>query len=70
MGQVDLLIICISAFIAVFILLAILALVMKLIIVVFPMKAGRSDAVMLAAVATAVSTIYPGTKLTNIEEIK
>ena len=70
MGQENLLVVCISALIAVFILLSLLALVMKLIIIIFPMKAGRSDAVLLAAVATAVSTIYPGTKLTNIEEIK
>ena len=70
MGQTELLLICVSAFIAVFILLSILALVMKLIIVVFPMKAGQSDAVLLAAVATVVSSIYPGTTLTKIEEIK
>ncbi|MCP4580596.1 MAG: hypothetical protein GY839_03205 [candidate division Zixibacteria bacterium] len=70
MGQGELLLICASAFAAVFILLSVLALLMKLIIVVFPAKAVQIDTAMMAAVATVVSSIYPGTKLTKIEEIK
>jgi hypothetical protein len=70
MGQANLLLICVSAFAAVFVLLSVLALVMKLIIVVFPSRASQTDTAMMAAVATVVSSIYPGTKLTNIEEIK
>jgi len=70
MGQGELLLICASAFVAVFVLLSVLALVMKLIIVVYPAKAVQTDTVMMAAMATVVSSIYPGTKLTKIEEIK
>lgn len=66
----DLLTICTSAFIAVFLLLTVLALVMRIIIVVFPQKADKTDAAFIAAMATAVSSVYPGTKITNIEEIK
>jgi len=66
----DLLLICVSSFAAVFVLLSVLALVMKLIIALFPEKIVKSDAVMMAAMAAVVSSVYPGTKLTNIKEIK
>ena len=70
MESSNLLIICISSFIAVFILLTILAIVMKGIIVIFPQKEAKTDAVVIAALATAISSVYPGTKITNIKEIK
>jgi hypothetical protein len=70
MGSLELLFICLSAFISVFILLALLALVMRIIIVLFPEKLAGTDSAMLAAVATAVSAVYPGTKITKVEEIK
>ena len=66
----ELLMICISAFAAVFVLLAILALLMRLIIVVFPEKKGVGDAAVVAAVTTVMQTLYPGTKVTKVEEIK
>jgi hypothetical protein len=44
--------------------------VMRIIITVFPQKSSQGDAAMLAAVAATVSTIYPGTKITRVEEIK
>ena len=70
MESSNLLIICISSFIAVFLLLTILAIVMKGIIVIFPQKEAKTDAVVIAALATAISSVYPGTKITNIKEIK
>jgi hypothetical protein len=62
--------ICVSAFAAVFVLLTVLALLMRLIIVVFPEKKAVSDAAMIAAVTTVMQTLYPGTKITKVEEIK
>ncbi len=70
MGSLELLFICASAFAAVFLLLTFLALVMRLILVIFPYKEPSSDSAMLAAVAAAVAAIYPGTKITKVEEIK
>ena len=70
MQSAELVTICISAFLAVFVLLAILALVMRLIIVVFPHKEATADAAMVAAVSAVMSNLYPGTKVTKVEEIK
>jgi hypothetical protein len=70
MESPDLLIVCASAFIAVFALLAMLALVMRVIIVLFPQKAVTTDAVAIAAVASVISTLYPGTRITKVEELR
>ncbi|MFH1374242.1 MAG: hypothetical protein ABII79_10640 [bacterium] len=69
MESLDLLAICASAFAGVFLLLSVLAIVMRLILVVFPERAD-SNAAMVAAVSTVLQTIYPGTKITNVEELK
>jgi len=70
MQSVDLVVICGVAFLMVFVILAFLALMMRLIILIFPEKKVVSDPAMVAAIAAAVQTVYPGTKLTNVEEIK
>jgi len=70
MGSSDLLLICISAFTAVFVLLLALALVMRGLMAVFPVKTGLTDTAMLAAVAAAVSAAYPGARISKIEETK
>lgn len=70
MESLDLLAICASAFAGVFLLLTILALVMRLIIVLFPERESASNSAMIAAVSTVLQTLYPGTKITNVEEIK
>ena len=70
MGPHSLVMICASAFAAVFLLLGFLSLVMRIIITVFPQKSSQGDAAMLAAVAATVGAIYPGTKITRVEEIK
>jgi len=66
----DLLSVCISAFIVVFIILTVLALFMRLIIVLFPEKSADDDQAVFAAIATTFSRIYPRTKITKIEELK
>ncbi len=66
----DLLIICTVAFVAVFLLLTLLAVAMRVLIMVFPAEAGGTDAAAVAAVTAAVSAAFPGTKVTKIEEEK
>ena len=70
MSPNELLVICASAFLAVFVLLSVLALVMRVIIVVFPDKGYGVDAAMVAAINTAALATYLGTKVTKVEEIK
>ena len=70
MQSVDLAVICSVAFLMVFVILALLAVVMKLIILILPEKKAVSDAAMIAAITAAVQTVFPGTKLTKVEERK
>lgn len=70
MQSTELFTICISAFLAVFTLLTILAILMRLIMVIFPAKKIFSDAAVVAAVTTVMHGLYPGTKVTKVEEIK
>ena len=70
MQSTDLVVICSVAFLMVFVILAILALLMKLIILIFPEKKAVTDAAVIAAITAAVQTVYPGRKLTKIEERK
>ena len=71
MGPPNLLMICVSAFCAVFLLLAFLALVMKILTRVFPEKvADELDAAMLAAISTSLSVVYPRTKITKVEHVR
>lgn len=64
----DLLMVCVSAFSAVFVLLALLAAAMRVLMAVFPEVAAKADPAMLAAVSTAVAAVFPGAKITRIEE--
>jgi hypothetical protein len=66
----ELFFICISAFLAVFVLLTLLAIVMRLILVIFPARKIVSDAAVIAAVSSVMQRVYPGTKITKVEEIK
>ena len=73
MESSQLLFVCLSALLAVFVLLTILAITMRILIAVFPEVAEKlveSDAALVAAVTTAVMTVYPGTKVTKVEEEK
>ncbi len=70
MDPPDLLTICITAFIAVFILLALLAGVMRLITSLFPLVRELVSTVHVAAITTTVQALFPGAKVTQIEEVK
>jgi hypothetical protein len=64
----DLLMVCVSAFSAVFVLLALLAVVMRVLIAAFPETLAKADPAMLAAVSATVSAVFPGAKITRVEE--
>ncbi len=71
--QLNLLLMCISSFAAVFTILTFLAVVMHLIMIIFPEKkieTGPDDAAIYAAITSIYSRFFPGTKVTNIKEIK
>jgi hypothetical protein len=70
MNPPDLLVICLSAFAAVFVLLSFLAVVMRLLISTFPETIGGIDAATIAAVSAAAAYAFPGTKVTKVEEIR
>ena len=68
MGSPDLLMVCVAAFLAVFVLLTLLALAMRGLIAVFPERTGKADPAMLAAVTSVVAAVFPGFKITRVEE--
>ncbi|UCC44048.1 MAG: hypothetical protein JSU65_13205 [Candidatus Zixiibacteriota bacterium] len=70
MQSPELLLICVTAFIAVTALLSVLAGIMRLILYVFPAKEHAADAAMIAAVASAAQNMYPGMQITKVEEIR
>jgi len=64
---------CMASFAAVFLVLAFLAAAMRLIILIFPVKkaaAGTDDAAIYAAITSTYARLYPGTRVSNIEELK
>lgn len=73
MDSYQLLFVCLSSLLAVFVLLAVLAVTMRILVAVFPEtleKLATSDAALLAAIATAVANLYPGMRVTKVEEEK
>lgn len=70
MESPDILSICFSAILTVFIVLSILAVSIHFITRLFPFKEEKKDSTIYAAIASNYSAIYPGTKITKIEEIK
>lgn len=70
MESYELISICLSAFIAVFLILSILAIMMRLITDFFSVKESKEDSAVIAALSTVVNQYYPGTKITKIEESK
>ena len=62
--------ICASALITVFALLSVLALVMKLVVILFPEKASTDDPAVMAALAATVAVLYPGRSISKTEEIR
>ena len=71
MGEPNLFMICVAAFCAVFVLLAFLALAMRILINVFPERiTDELDEAVLAAVSVSMSTLYPGTRITKVEQMR
>jgi hypothetical protein len=71
MGEPDLLVVCFAAFTAVFTMLAVLALVMRGLITLFPEPAAESiDPAVVAAVTAAASAAYPDSRIARIEETR
>jgi hypothetical protein len=68
MTQPDLWVICVFAFIAVFLLLSMLAVVMHVLTAAFPAAAKESDTAVVAAISSAAALAYPGMRVTNLEE--
>jgi len=65
---VNLLSACGIAFLAVFLLLSLLAGLMQLITIVFPARTSRIDPSLVAAVSSAVAVLIPGARVTKLEE--
>jgi uncharacterized membrane protein len=73
MDSNQLLFVCLSSMLAVFVLLTVLAIVMRILVAVFPEtveKLAKSDAALLAAISATITTMYPGLKVTRVEEEK
>lgn len=73
MDSNQLLFVCLSSLLAVFLLLTFLAIVMRILVGVFPEtleKLAKSDAALLAAISTTITSRYPGLRVTRVEEEK
>ena len=68
MPEVNLLTVCGAAFLTVFVLLFILAIVIRLTTLAFPPRDETDSAALIAAISGAVATVYPGARVTRIEE--
>ena len=66
----ELLWVCFAAFVADALLLGFLALVMRLVMALFPQREDQSEGALVAAIASALQSVYPGSKITKVEEIK
>lgn len=61
-------VVCLTSFVVVFVVLAFMAAIMRLLIKIFPEAISKVDAATLAAITTVISTHYPGTRITEIKE--
>ena len=59
---------CLIALVAVFTLLGVLALSIELITAVFPERRHTIDPALAAAISTTVASVFPGARVTRIEE--
>ncbi|MCK5376020.1 MAG: hypothetical protein KAJ97_02995 [Acidobacteria bacterium] len=59
---------CLMALVSVFTLLGSLALIMELITFVFPARERAMEPAVVAAITTTVAAVYPGARVTRIEE--
>ncbi len=70
METTELYVICGIAFLVVFVILTLLAFLMRIIMLIFPEKVAGIDSTLIAAVASTVQNVFPGTKITKLEERK
>jgi hypothetical protein len=70
MESFELIYVCGTAFIWVFAILLLLAVAMRVIMLIFPEKQQGPDAAVIAALSVVLPFLYPGTKITEIEEKK
>jgi hypothetical protein len=71
MNEPNLLVLCAMAFLAVFLVLSLLAFLMVLLTNLFPVRSEEGpDAALLAAVGSAAAAAFPGTKVTHIQETR
>jgi hypothetical protein len=73
MDSNQLLLICLSSLLAVFVLLTVLAIIMRVLVAMFPEvieKLAESDAALVAAISATVTNKYPGLRVTRVEEEK
>ncbi len=68
MASYELIYVCGTAFLWVFSILLLLALVMRLITLIFSEKQQGPDTAVIAALSVVLPSIFPGTKITQIEE--
>ena len=66
----DLVVICTTSFLAVLLLLSLLAILMRALMAIFPAKEEGNDQAVIAAINTAYNNIYPGSKIIKIGEEK
>jgi hypothetical protein len=66
----DLIPVCLSALLAVFVVLTFLAIIMRLIILVFPEKPKDEDQALIAGITSTINRFYPNMQITKIEELK
>jgi len=59
---------CLIALVAVFTLLGVLALTVELITTLFPERRQAIDPALAAAISTTVASVFPGARVTRIEE--
>jgi len=69
MTEPNLLVICAAAFTAVIMLLSFLAAIIRVLTAVFPVV-DDADAALIAAISSAAARAYPGTRITNIKELR
>lgn len=69
--ETNLFIICTAAFVAVFVLLSIMAAAMRLLIMVYPAEIrAANDPALIAAITTTMDVAHPGTTVTKIKEVR
>jgi hypothetical protein len=70
MNSPELLIVSHVGYVVAFAVLAALAIMMRLITLLFPEREDSGDAVVVAAISTTYQALSPGTTVTKIEETK